>query len=112
MHEIVAAQMHTSILFEECIAGSKLLRGFSGKVCGFNLTACNSCGAALPAEVVHSHNVFMGFLYGVARGPFPLTISARAPLTYDLLSCARPHRRAHNLPSRDLLAHVLAQRSR
>ena len=41
-----------------------------------------------------------------------LTISARAPLTYDLLSCARPPRRAHNLPSRDLLAHVLAQRPR
>ena len=33
-----------------------------------------------------------------------LTISARAPLTYDLLSCARPPRRAHKLPSRDLLA--------
>ena len=47
------------------------------KVCGLTLMTCNSCGAELPKEVTYSHNVFMGFIYGVHRAPFPLQISIR-----------------------------------
>jgi len=48
-----------------------------GKVCGFSLANCNSCGAVLPKEVTFSANIFMGFVYGVAKAPFPLSISIR-----------------------------------
>jgi len=78
------AQMRNTI--KKCPACSK--------VCGYNLSACNSCGAALPDEVTHSHNVFMGFLHGVARGPFPLTVSARRQgadfLVFDDLLASTP----------------------
>lgn len=47
------------------------------KVCAFSLTKCNECGNELPAEVTFSYNIFMGFIYGVQKGPFPLTISIR-----------------------------------
>lgn len=48
-----------------------------GKMCGWSLAQCNSCGADLPSEVSFSHNLFMGFVYGVGKAPFPLTISIR-----------------------------------
>jgi len=48
-----------------------------GKSCGYTTTECNACGAALPEEVVHTDNVFMGFIYGVRRCSFPLSISIR-----------------------------------
>ena len=54
------------------------------KACGFSMKACNSCGAALPSEVTHSHNIFMGFVYGVSSAPFPLKISIRSQ-TQDLV---------------------------
>jgi len=47
------------------------------KVCAFSLKKCNQCGTELPAEVTFSANIFMGFVYGVEKGPFPLTISIR-----------------------------------
>lgn len=58
--------------------------GACGKVCGYNLTSCNSCGAELPNEVTHSHNIFTAFIYGVAKVPFPAHISIRKQ-TEDML---------------------------
>jgi len=51
--------------------------GACGKVCGNTMTSCNGCSSELPQETTHSHNIFMGFVYGVAKAPFPLTISVR-----------------------------------
>jgi hypothetical protein len=51
--------------------------GACGKVCGYNLTVCNSCGAELPDEITHSNNIFMAFAYGIERVPFPAIISIR-----------------------------------
>ena len=51
--------------------------GACGKVCGYNLSFCNACGATLPAEVSHSNNIFMAFVYGIEKVPFPAQISIR-----------------------------------
>lgn len=49
-----------------------------GKPNGFTLGACNACGASLAdVAVTCTHNIFMGFVFGIERGPFPLTISIR-----------------------------------
>ncbi|KAL3932581.1 MAG: hypothetical protein SGPRY_000643 [Prymnesium sp.] len=55
-----------------------------GKVCGFSLSVCNSCGKPLPADVTSSANIFMSFIYGIAKASFPLSISIRQQ-TEDLL---------------------------
>mmetsp|Transcript_25087 Transcript_25087/g.39382 ORF Transcript_25087/g.39382 Transcript_25087/m.39382 type:complete len:139 (-) Transcript_25087:1207-1623(-) len=55
-----------------------------GRPCGFSLTVCNACGANLPNDLVYTHNVFTGFIFGVAKGPFPFTISMRVQ-TQDFL---------------------------
>ena len=56
--------------------------GACGKPCGFSLFTCNGCGGALPEELSTSPNVFMGFVYGVAKAPFPLRISLRMQAPY------------------------------
>jgi len=44
----------------------------------FTLPFCNQCGAAISNEPISfSDNVFMGFVYGIQKGPFPFTISMR-----------------------------------
>lgn len=49
------------------------------KACAYTLSSCNSCGASLGAVGLScTDNVFMGFVYGIARGRFPYTISMRA----------------------------------
>ena len=51
-----------------------------GKANGFTMTACNGCNAPFPKgqQTTHTPNVFMGFIYGVARtDAFPLIISIR-----------------------------------
>jgi len=56
------------------------------KVCGvckkpnaYTLSNCNSCGASLASTPVsYTDNVFMGFIYGIAKGRFPYRISMRA----------------------------------
>ncbi len=50
-----------------------------GKANAYTLPNCNSCGQDL-AHVAEgfTNNVFTGFIFGVARGPFPFTISLRA----------------------------------
>ena len=56
-----------------------------GKPCAFTLSNCNSCGADLTEiEISHTNNVFTGFIFGVAKGPFPFTISKRLE-TKDIL---------------------------
>lgn len=47
------------------------------QVCGYSLSVCNGCGSSLPEKTTTSANIFSGFIYGVARAPFPLTISIR-----------------------------------
>jgi hypothetical protein len=48
------------------------------KAVAFTLPNCNSCGADLTKnEISYTNNVFMGFIYGIQKGPFPFTISIR-----------------------------------
>lgn len=45
----------------------------------FTLSHCNACGYNLTAvEISFTNNIFTGFIYGIARGPFPFTISLRS----------------------------------
>eukprot|EP00940_MAST-03C_sp_MAST-3C-sp2_P003492 g3492.t1 len=49
-----------------------------GKPCAFTLSNCNSCGASLKdTKISYTNNVFTGFIFGIAKGPFPYTISKR-----------------------------------
>jgi len=49
------------------------------KACAFTLTNCNSCGFDLSqVSISYTSNVFTGFIYGIAKGPFPLFISLRS----------------------------------
>ncbi len=51
-----------------------------GKANGFTMSECNGCNTPFPADQprTHTENVFMGFVYGVARtDSFPLSISVR-----------------------------------
>jgi len=49
-----------------------------GKPNAFTLSTCNSCGADLTqTEISFTNNIFSGFLYGIAKGPFPFRISLR-----------------------------------
>lgn len=52
--------------------------GKCGKACAFTLACCNACGASLEeVEQSYSDNIFMGFIYGIAKGKFPYKISLR-----------------------------------
>ena len=49
--------------------------GQCGKVCAVSMAACNGCGATLTGVVEsRTNNIFMGFIHGVARGPFPFKV--------------------------------------
>lgn len=49
-----------------------------GKPNAFTLAVCNGCANDLRAvPESFTHNVFTSFIYGIARGPFPFTISIR-----------------------------------
>jgi len=49
-----------------------------GKVVAFTLPTCNQCGHNLKdVPLSFSNNVFMAFVYGLEKGPFPFTISIR-----------------------------------
>lgn len=51
-----------------------------GKANGFTMAECNNCNTPFPADHprTHTENVFMGFVYGIARtDAFPLSISIR-----------------------------------
>ncbi|KAH8074016.1 hypothetical protein JL721_2573 [Aureococcus anophagefferens] len=66
-----------------------------GKVCAVSIAACNGCGAPL-TNVAESttHNVFSGFCFGVAKGPFPFKLSLRYEsedcLVFDDPLCIAP----------------------
>jgi hypothetical protein len=68
-----------------------------GKPNGFTLSACNSCGSDLTAVAIGtSTNVFMGFVFGIQKGPFPFTVSIRhqcekALVIDDLLALSPLH---------------------
>jgi len=50
-----------------------------GKACAFTLRNCNACGAnLLDTPISFNENVFMGFVFGIAQGNFPFTISMRS----------------------------------
>ena len=51
-----------------------------GKSCAFTLANCNSCGFDLTqiTYMSYTNNVFTGFIYGIAKGPFPFFISLRS----------------------------------
>ena len=66
-----------------------------GKPNAYTLDTCNGCGADLSAvPLSHTNNVFTGFVFGIARGPFPFTISLRAQtprtLVFDDLLALSP----------------------
>lgn len=62
------AQLHN--LVRKCAA--------CGKACGFTTTHCNGCNAELPQETVRTDNIFMSFVYGIAKGDrFPYDIAVR-----------------------------------
>jgi hypothetical protein len=68
-----------------------------GKPNAFTLSVCNACGDDLTkVEVGFTPNIFMGFVYGIQKGPFPYTISMRAQdentiVFDDLLSLSTAH---------------------
>jgi len=68
-----------------------------GKPCAYTTAACNNCGYDLTStEISHTNNIFTSFIYGIARGPFPFTISLRSQseniLVFDdLLSLSPCH---------------------
>eukprot|EP00397_Hematodinium_sp_SG-2012_P027879 GEMP01029323.1.p1 GENE.GEMP01029323.1~~GEMP01029323.1.p1 ORF type:complete len:425 (+),score=66.45 GEMP01029323.1:64-1338(+) len=49
-----------------------------GKPCAFTLPTCNACGEKLGSEIQFTDNIFMCFIFGVGKGPFPYTISLRS----------------------------------
>ena len=71
--------------------------GACGKVCAASIANCNSCGASLAeTPTSQSNNVFVGFIHGVARGPFPFKISTRLETADTLvfddpLACTPAH---------------------
>lgn len=49
-----------------------------GKPNAFTLPHCNGCGLDLSTTAISfTNNVFVGFVYGIEKGPFPLTVSLR-----------------------------------
>lgn len=56
----------------------------------YTLKDCNACGSSLAAvEETFNDNIFMGFIYGVAKGRFPYAVSTRAE-TEDYLAFDDP----------------------
>lgn len=67
------------------------------KPCAYTLGNCNDCSQDLRnVEVSTTENVFMAFVFGVKKGPFPYTISLRSEskrymVIDDLLATAPMH---------------------
>eukprot|EP01124_Arcella_intermedia_P016856 TRINITY_DN2345_c0_g1_i1.p1 TRINITY_DN2345_c0_g1~~TRINITY_DN2345_c0_g1_i1.p1 ORF type:complete len:385 (+),score=87.47 TRINITY_DN2345_c0_g1_i1:2587-3741(+) len=48
------------------------------KVVAFTLANCNGCGTNITkVDISYTNNIFVGFTYGIQKGPFPFTISVR-----------------------------------
>lgn len=64
----VLEQMRSSVLVCQCCA----------KPNAYTMKECNGCGTSLEGVVeTFTDNIFMGFIYGVAKGRFPYSISIR-----------------------------------
>ena len=49
-----------------------------GKVCAVSMLDCNGCGQSLEGvQESSSNNVFMGFVHGISKGPFPFKVVDR-----------------------------------
>eukprot|EP01125_Pyxidicula_operculata_P022704 TRINITY_DN9513_c0_g1_i1.p1 TRINITY_DN9513_c0_g1~~TRINITY_DN9513_c0_g1_i1.p1 ORF type:complete len:382 (+),score=96.01 TRINITY_DN9513_c0_g1_i1:26-1171(+) len=49
-----------------------------GKAVAFTMSFCNGCSADITkTEISYTNNVFVGFVYGIEKGPFPFTVSIR-----------------------------------
>ena len=67
-----------------------------GKPNAFTLATCNGCSSELNVEISYTNNVFTSFVLGIAKGPFPFTISMRKQtpefiVLDDLLSLTQVH---------------------
>jgi hypothetical protein len=84
--EFVAAQGEKNIAAVQRMMRNRVKKCLTcHKPNAFTLVTCNGCGSSLEAvEISYSPNVFMGFVFGVQRCPFPLTVSVRKQ-TEDLL---------------------------
>jgi len=48
------------------------------KAVAFSMSKCNNCGTDITTvSISHTPNIFIGFMFGIQKGPFPLTISLR-----------------------------------
>lgn len=57
-----------------------------GKPNAFTLANCNSCAHSLAnVDISFTNNVFTGFVYGIRKGPFPLSVSLRYQDTRTLV---------------------------
>ena len=54
------------------------------KVCAVSMTACNGCGVSLEGvPETQTNNVFMGFVHGISKGPFPFKVRRTPPLSRE-----------------------------
>eukprot|EP01087_Luapelamoeba_hula_P017373 TRINITY_DN5468_c0_g1_i1.p1 TRINITY_DN5468_c0_g1~~TRINITY_DN5468_c0_g1_i1.p1 ORF type:complete len:432 (-),score=77.22 TRINITY_DN5468_c0_g1_i1:169-1464(-) len=57
-----------------------------GKPVAFTLPTCNQCDHDLGSVPIgYTNNIFSSFVYGIARGPFPFTVSLRKQTTNTLV---------------------------
>jgi len=48
------------------------------KAVAFSMSKCNNCGTDITTvSISYTPNIFIGFMFGIQKGPFPLTISLR-----------------------------------
>jgi len=48
------------------------------KPVAFTINNCNGCGTDISkTEISYTNNIFVAFIYGIQKGPFPFTISVR-----------------------------------
>jgi hypothetical protein len=94
VEEFVAQHAGEEGVNEQCKNKVKICAA-CGKPNGFTLAACNACGGDLTTTAIsYSDNIFTGFIYGVQKTRFPLTISIRAQsethLVFDDLLALSP----------------------
>jgi hypothetical protein len=48
------------------------------KAVAFSMSKCNNCGTDISSvPISYTPNIFIGFMFGIQKGPFPLTVSLR-----------------------------------
>lgn len=89
-NQIVAKMDPTAGLFDEFVDKDDSLKSWAAcknkvkkcpkcaKAVAFTMTKCNNCGTDIASvEVSETPNIFIGFIFGVQKASFPLTISMR-----------------------------------